>query len=488
MMEKLITISLTGNRSNIHFFRWIHLTLIFGVATFSALCAWPTPAGAAESYRTPFVGQPGHLLGDIEAYRTMIGGHSSVWRPASSPMGPYRSDLLKPHAVGLAKPLVNALLQPFSENDLHCDIVLTRHCTESSLLWIGDTHAPPDIVKREESGHHGNTWVATLSLREEVQVYLVRQGDSLWNIAKRFSMKRRTLAEMNELRPGEILQVNRPLKVNVSSSQEFTLNLTSRSIDKDPSLLNHIRLTDGRPVPHWMVKNFAAEVPGKSSAAFEDWIDGDNRKPLTVVVNFQLVKSHLEVRAREFRSIVMTHAEKYRLDPALIMAMIHTESAFNPRASSRASAYGLMQLVPHTAGKEAYRRVYGQPRELTPEYLYDPDNNIELGAAYFTLLRDRYLASIDDPTSRTYCAVAAYHAGPSSVGRAFTSKPSIRQAAQVINALKPGDVYKRLVEALPAVTSRNYVRKVITRAGKYRGWYSETNAAQAPPNSGKVSL
>jgi membrane-bound lytic murein transglycosylase C len=237
-----------------------------------------------------------------------------------------------------------------------------------------------------------------------------------------------------------------------------------------------------------MVKNFAAEVAGKSSSGFEDWIEGDNRKPLTVVVNFQLVKSHLEVRAREFRSIIMTHAEKYRLDPALIMAMIHTESAFNPRASSRASAYGLMQLVPHTAGKEAYRRVYGQPRELTPEYLYDPDNNIELGAAYLTILKDRYLASIDDPTSRTYCAVAAYHAGPSSVGRAFTSQPSIRQAAPVINRLTPGDVYKRLVEALPAVASRNYVRKVITRAGKYRGWYSQTNDAQAPPKSGNVSL
>lgn len=487
-MKKYITISPKGNRSKIHFSRWIGLALIFGIATFSAICSRPTPASAAESFSTPFAGQSKPRLGDSEAFRSMIWGHKSVWGPGFRLTGQYGSDLLKPHAVGLAKPLANARVQPFSENDLRCDIVLTRHCTESSLLWIEDAHPPPDMIKPEESGHRGNTWVATLSVREEVQVYLVRPGDSLWNIAKRFSMKRRALAEMNDLRHGEILQVNRPLKVNVSSSREFTLNLTSRSIDRDPSLLNHIRLTDGRPVPHWMVKNFAAEVAGKSSSAFEDWIEGDNRKPLTVVVNFQLVKSHLEVRAREFRSIIMTHAEKYRLDPALIMAMIHTESAFNPRASSRASAYGLMQLVPHTAGKEAYRRVYGQPRELTPEYLYDPDNNIELGAAYLTILKDRYLASIDDPTSRTYCAVAAYHAGPSSVGRAFISKPSIRQAAPVINRLTPGDVYKRLVEALPAVASRNYVRKVITRAGKYRGWYSKTNAAQAPVNSGKVSL
>lgn len=487
-MEKFITISPKGDRSKFNFFRWISLTLIFGIATFSAFFCWPTPARAAESYSTLFVGQPEPLLRDIEAYRTMIWGRNSVWSPGFSLMNQYGSDLLKPHAVGLAEPLANSRVQPFSNGDSRCDIVLTRHCKESSLLWIEDAHTPPDMIKRQESGHHGNTWVATLSVREEVQVYLVRQGDSLWKIAKRFGMKRHTLSEMNELRSDEILQVSRPLKVDVLSSREFTLNLTSRSIDRDPSLLDHIRLTDGRPVPRWMVKDFVAEVVGSSSSSIENWIGDDGGKPLTVVVNFQLVKNHLEVRARKFWSIVLTHAEKYRLDPALIMAMIHTESAFNPRASSRASAYGLMQLVPHTAGKEAYRRVYGQPRELTPEYLFDPDNNIELGAAYFTILRDGYLASIDDPTSRTYCAVAAYHAGPSSVGRAFISKPSIRQAAPVINALKPIDVYKRLLEALPAVASRNYVRKVITRAGKYRSWYSEKKDAQMPASPGKAIL
>ena len=352
IMEKYIIISPKGDRSKINFFRWIRLTFIFGIATFSAICGWPTPASTAESHLPPFAGPSEPLLEDSEAYRTMIWGHNSVWNPGFSLMDQYGSELLKPHAVGLAKPLASSRVRPFFNNDSRCDILLTRHCKETSLLWIEDAHPPPGMIKREESEPHGNTWLATLSVREEVQVYLVRQGDSLWNIAKQFGMKRRSLAKMNDLRPGEILQVNRPLKVNVSSSREFTLNLTSRSIDRDPSLLKHIRLTDGRPVPRWMVKNFAAEVAGKSSSGFEDWIDGDNRKPLTVVVNFQLVKSHLEVRAREFRSIVMTHAEKYRLDPALIMAMIHTESAFNPRASSRARPTVSCNWSPTRRGKK----------------------------------------------------------------------------------------------------------------------------------------
>jgi membrane-bound lytic murein transglycosylase C len=158
--------------------------------------------------------------------------------------------------------------------------------------------------------------------------------------------------------------------------------------------------------------------------------------------------------------------------------MIHTESSFDPLARSRSSAYGLMQLVPHTAGREAYTTVYGQDHPLSPEYLYDPDNNIELGAAYLNILKDRYLGAIVNPISRTYCAVAAYHAGPSSVGRAFISQQSIKQATPVINRLTPEDVYNRLVQALPAIESRNYVRTVIYRLKKYREWYSQNKNHQ----------
>jgi membrane-bound lytic murein transglycosylase C len=160
------------------------------------------------------------------------------------------------------------------------------------------------------------------------------------------------------------------------------------------------------------------------------------------------------------------------------MAVIHTESGFNPEAFSKASAYGLMQLVPHTAGQEAYYWVYGQRRPLTPQYLYDPNNNIELGTAYLHILRNGYLGSITDPTSRTYCAVAAYHAGPSNVGRAFIPEASIKLAIPVINQLSPADVYKRLVEALPSIESRNYVRDVIKRMRRYGSWYSKDCGAK----------
>lgn len=61
------------------------------------------------------------------------------------------------------------------------------------------------------------------------------------------------------------------------------------------------------------------------------------------------------------------HAEKHDVDPALIMAIIHTESMFNPRARSHTPAYGLMQVVPHTGGRDAYHMIYGKKRKLTSQ-------------------------------------------------------------------------------------------------------------------------
>lgn len=320
--------------------------------------------------------------------------------------------------------------------------------------------------------------LGTLSLRENFRVYLVRRGDSLWHIAKKFGMNHRRLAEINGLHDGAILQVGRPLKVKVVSSRELRLNLTARSLANHPALLDQIRMIDGRPVPRWLVTDYVADVIDHRSPGKGKWDFSAGVQNLTIVIDFRLVKTRLEGRARQYRSVVLTHAEKYNLDPALIMAMIHTESSFDPKARSKASAYGLMQLVPHTAGQEAYYRIYGQRRQLTPQYLYDPEKNIELGTAYLHTLIHRYLGSIADPTSRIYCAVAAYHAGPSSVGRAFIPEASIKRAAPVINQLSPADVYKRLVEALPAIESRNYVRNVIKRIRHYNGWYSDNNGTQ----------
>jgi soluble lytic murein transglycosylase-like protein len=305
---------------------------------------------------------------------------------------------------------------------------------------------------------------------KEIRIHLVRPSDSLWKIARQIGMETKALAKLNELDPEEVLRVGHPLKVVAFASHDLTLDPTPQNQAKDPLLLDQIRMADGRPVSHWLVHDFATEALENQPPRVEKVVGADGIERLAVTAEFMLVSNHLEVRARKYYPLVIRQAEKHKLEPALIMAIIHTESLFNPRARSGIPAYGLMQLVPKGGALEAYRMAHGKKQRLTPEYLYVPKNNIELGSAFLSILKNRYMGEINDPTSRTYCAVAAYNAGASNVGNAFIPIKSIKQATPKINRMDPPDVYRRLVDALPLEESRIYVREVLKRVELYRDW------------------
>jgi soluble lytic murein transglycosylase len=105
-----------------------------------------------------------------------------------------------------------------------------------------------------------------------------------------------------------------------------------------------------------------------------------------------------------YEQIVQAHSRNYRLDPALLAAVIYTESKFDPNAQSNAGAIGLMQLLPATAKGIAART--GGARFAVSD-LYDPEINVRYGAWYLRHLLDKY------GDERT--ALAAYHAGQANV-------------------------------------------------------------------------
>lgn len=115
--------------------------------------------------------------------------------------------------------------------------------------------------------------------------------------------------------------------------------------------------------------------------------------------------------ASRYAGTVMQQAQTHELSPSLILAIMQTESAFNPRAISPIPAYGLMQLVPQSGALDAYLYLYDERRLLDAEYLFHPMYNIELGTAYLKLLDSRYLRAITNPQSRLYCTIAAYNTG-----------------------------------------------------------------------------
>ena len=94
--------------------------------------------------------------------------------------------------------------------------------------------------------------------------------------------------------------------------------------------------------------------------------------------------------------IVRDAATRHQLDPALVKAVISTESGWNPQAVSRKGAVGLMQLIPGTA----QRFGVGNP--------FDPAQNVEGGTTYLKTLLDRYNGDL----SKT---LAAYNAGEHAV-------------------------------------------------------------------------
>jgi membrane-bound lytic murein transglycosylase C len=168
-------------------------------------------------------------------------------------------------------------------------------------------------------------------------------------------------------------------------------------------------------------------------------------------------------RSKIYLKNVQKNADRFKLPISLVFAIIETESAFNPRATSYVPAYGLMQIVPRTAGIDSYLFVYKKRKMPSAEYLYDGERNIEMGSAYLHILYYRYLKKIRDPQSRLYCTMAAYNTGAGNVAWAFTKKMNISKAAKKINSMKAKEVYNHLKAKLKYKEARNYLEKVNTR-------------------------
>ncbi len=226
-------------------------------------------------------------------------------------------------------------------------------------------------------------------------------------------------------------------------------------IDDDPMLYRQVLDHHGQPIRgQWRADLYADYLIEKH--LFQRTIPKGN----VYGVKFELVKNHIEQRSYFYSGLVRMHARKYDIDESLIYAVMRTESSFNPYAVSPANAYGLMQIVPSSGGRDVFRLIKKQSGEPTPDYLLQPLNNINIGTAYLYILKNVYLKDIKDPLSRRYAMIAAYNGGTRSVYRTF-DKQSTTRAIELINAMTPEQVYNKLVSSHPLLESRNYLKKVL---------------------------
>lgn len=135
----------------------------------------------------------------------------------------------------------------------------------------------------------------------------------------------------------------------------------------------------------------------------------------------------------EVDRLVARHARRHRLPPALLRAVIKTESDFNPVAVSRAGAIGLMQLMPQTA----LMLNVGNP--------FDPEQNVHGGAAHLRALLDRFEGNLT-------LALAAYNAGVTAVER-YNALPPYRETRRFVQKVLRN--YRRYLAVSGAASRRS---------------------------------
>ena len=136
---------------------------------------------------------------------------------------------------------------------------------------------------------------------------------------------------------------------------------------------------------------------------------------------FMSIKQHLR-----------SAADMHQLDMALLQAVIHTESRFNPNAVSPKGAVGLMQVMPATG--ERYGLANDQ-RGTVSAKLTDPRTNIQTGARYLRDLIKMFPGQLE-------LAVAAYNAGEGAVQKAGNKIPNYKETQNYVRSVM--QLYRRL--------------------------------------------
>ena len=218
---------------------------------------------------------------------------------------------------------------------------------------------------------------------------------------------------------------------------------------------------EGQPVKwEWRAERYAEYLVNNSVQQVE-------RNGQTVYrVEVPLVANHNQVRGHKYEHLVRQASQRYGIDETLIYSIMETESHFNPYATSHIPAYGLMQVVPSTAGKDVFTRIKKRNDQPSRNYLFNPANNIDAGTAYLSILRDNYLKDIRHPLSKEYAMISGYNGGAGNVLRTFHKDR--KQAVNVINQLSPQQVYDRLHLKHPRAEARGYIRKVTEAQQRYR--------------------
>ena len=142
-------------------------------------------------------------------------------------------------------------------------------------------------------------------------------------------------------------------------------------------------------------------------------VPSDHNAKYVMIMKEKRILFQPNIDINKYDDLITKAADKFKLDSALIKAVIKAESNFNHRAVSPVGAQGLMQLMPKTAS------------DLKVEDSFHPEKNIEGGARYLRYLLNTYKGDLT-------LALAAYNAGETAVAKYNYNVPPYRETQNYV--------------------------------------------------------
>ena len=241
-------------------------------------------------------------------------------------------------------------------------------------------------------------------------------------------------------------------------SPDLALAFATKSKNSKPFFYKQILDQDKKPInSKWRAERYALYLLQHSTI--------NNQQQY--VTSITLAENHTQIESVRYFNLVSAASRRHDIPISLIYGVIETESAFNPRAVSGSNAIGLMQILQRQAGHEYFRVVKKQDIIPSKAFLFNTENNIEVGTAYLDILESRYLKGIKNKEVRNYAAIASYNGGAGNLYKSLSWGGKKSTAIKRLNGMTPKEAYWFITHKHNREETRNYLKRVTKHRQKY---------------------
>lgn len=265
---------------------------------------------------------------------------------------------------------------------------------------------------------------------------------------------------------------NQELKAKDTLKKQIVSILKEKDkITNEPILKDQVTTSNKKVIKQNDVEEVAEQLVENSKK-----VTFKNKEGKTLIkyeISLNLIPNNIKIRVDQYKPTIEKLCKKYDIDPSLALAIIHSESFFNPKAYNRhGNAYGMMQIVPKYAGLTMNNYIFKKNRKPNASQLYDPAINLEMGIGYLRWLADNKWDKVTNRTNQMYCMICSYNGGPGSVYKAMTGRMTKigdkwEPMFVDLSTMDSQELLKKLKKDIPFDETRKYIVNVTEKMNKY---------------------